>query len=113
MEKFRPFSDGGQGNLSINKREAMNAYAGLGLVKLKSAKNFQKAPDQALKYVSKVMREAAKEFHIQQLQKNWLWSPTARQDWDLLLRLRYQEQPVEYNKHFEDIAVISCPVEYL
>ncbi|NET28821.1 CHAT domain-containing protein [Okeania sp. SIO1I7] len=104
MEKVRPVSDSDRRNLSVNKREAMNAYAGLGLIKLKSAKNLQKTPDQALKYVSKVMREAGKEFHIQQLQKNWLWSPTARQDWDLLLRLRYQEQPVEQNKHFEDIA---------
>ncbi|NER03982.1 MAG: CHAT domain-containing protein, partial [Okeania sp. SIO3C4] len=104
MEKVRPVSDNNWRNLSVNKREAMNAYAGLGLVKLKSAKNLQKTPDQALKYVSKVMREAGKEFHIQQLQKNWLWSPIARQHWDLLLRLRYQEQPVKQNKHFEDIA---------
>ncbi|NEQ72604.1 MAG: CHAT domain-containing protein [Okeania sp. SIO2C9] len=103
-EKVRPVSDNDQRNLSVNKREAMNAYAGLGLVKLKSAKNLQKTPEQALKYASKVMREAGKEFHIQQLQKNWLWSPIARQDWDLLLRLRYQEQPVQKNKHFEDIT---------
>ncbi|GGA31565.1 CHAT domain-containing protein [Okeania sp. KiyG1] len=104
MEKVRPVSNSERRNLSVNQREAMNAYAGLGLIKLKSAKNLQKAPDQALKYVSKVMREAGKEFHIQQLQKNWLWSPTARQDWDLLLRLRYHKQPVQQNKHFEDIA---------
>ncbi|MDY7007438.1 MAG: CHAT domain-containing protein [Cyanobacteriota bacterium] len=104
MEKIRPVSDNNWRNLSVNKREAMNAYAGLGLIKLKSAKNLQKTPDQALKYVSKVMREAGKEFHIQQLQKHWLWSPIARQDWDLLLRLRYHKQPVQQNKHFEDIA---------
>ena len=104
MEKARPVSDSDRGNLSVNKREAMNAYAGLGLIKLKSAKNLQKTPEQALKYARKVMREAGKEFHIQQLQKNWLWSPTARQDWDLLLRLRDHKQPVEQNKHFEDIA---------
>ncbi|NES64996.1 MAG: CHAT domain-containing protein [Okeania sp. SIO2D1] len=104
MEKVRPVSDSDRRNLSVNKREAMNAYAGLGLIKLKSAKNLQKTPEQALKYASKVMREAGKEFHIQQLQKNWLWSPIARQDWDLLLRLRYQEQPVQKNKHFEDIT---------
>ncbi|NET42960.1 CHAT domain-containing protein [Okeania sp. SIO2B3] len=104
MEKVRPVSNSDRRNLSVNKREAMNAYAGLGLIKLKSAKNLQKTPDQALKYASKVMREAGKEFHIQQLQKNWLWSPIARQNWDLLLRLRYQEQPVEQNKHFEDIT---------
>ncbi|NEP90046.1 MAG: CHAT domain-containing protein [Okeania sp. SIO2C2] len=104
MEKVRPVYNHDRRHLSVKKREAMNAYAGLGLIMLKSAQNLQKTPDQALKYVSKVMREAGKEFHIQQLQKSWLWSPMARQDWGLLLRLRYHKQPVQQNKHFEDIA---------
>lgn len=104
MEKVSPVYYNNRRNLSVNRREVLNAYAGLGLVNLKSAQNLQKTPGKAFKYVGQVMKEAGKEFHIRQLQKNWLWSPTTRQDWDLLLRLRELEQPVEQNKHFEDIA---------
>lgn len=86
-----------QQNLSVNKREAMNAYAGLGLVMMKSGKGQEKHLNQALKYVRKVMTEAGKEFHIQQLQKNWLWSPKARQDWDLLLKQRTNRKSDEHN----------------
>ncbi|GGA50945.1 caspase family protein [Okeania sp. KiyG1] len=113
MEKARPVPDSDQGNLSINKREALNAYAGLGLIKFKSAQNLQKTPRQALSYVNKVMGESGKDFHIQQLQKNWLWSPRARQDWDFILNLNIQKQAFEQNKYSEKVAVISCPVEYL
>ncbi|NES03855.1 MAG: CHAT domain-containing protein [Okeania sp. SIO2F4] len=103
IEKIRPVSYNYQKNLSVKNREAMNAYAGLGLVTLKSAQNLQKIPVQAFKYASKVMREAGQEFHILQLQKNWLWSPKTRQDWDLLLKLR-ERQPFEHNKNSEELA---------
>ncbi len=103
IEKIRPVSYNYQKNLSVKNREAMNAYAGLGLVTLKSAQNLQKIPVQAFKYASKVMREAGQEFHILQLQKNWLWSPKTRQDWDLLLKLR-ERQPFEHNKKLEELA---------
>ncbi len=89
-KKARPVSYNSQRNLSVENREALNAYAGLGLVTLKYAKNLQKTPEQAFKYAGKVMIKAGQEFHILALQKNWLWSPKARQDWDLLLKLRHQ-----------------------
>ncbi|MGD1702998.1 CHAT domain-containing protein [Dapis sp. BLCC M229] len=103
IEKIRPVSYNYQKNLSVKNREALNAYAGLGLVTLKSAQNLQKIPFQAFKYASKVMREAGQEFHILQLQKNWLWSPKTRQDWDLLLKLR-ERQPLKGNKNSEELA---------
>ncbi len=102
-EKTRPVSYNNQTNLSVENREALNAYAGLGLVSLKYAKNLQKNPVKAFKYVGKVMREAGQEFHIRQLQKNWLWSPRARQDWDLLLKLK-EQQPFEHKKNSEELA---------
>ncbi len=91
-------------NLSVKKREALNAYAGLGLITLKSSQNSDKPPVQAFKYVNKVMREAGKEFHVQQLRKNWLWSPQARQDWDSLLRLLDQKRPVKKGDNSEELA---------
>ncbi|MEB3341886.1 CHAT domain-containing protein [Okeania sp.] len=101
--KVNPVSYDYQKKLSVKNREALNAYAGLGLVKLKSAQSLQKTPVQAFKYAGKVMREAGQEFHILQLQKNWLWSPQARHDWDLLLKLR-QLQQFEHHKSSEELA---------
>ncbi|MGK7918565.1 MAG: CHAT domain-containing protein [Trichodesmium sp.] len=96
-EKTRPVSYNNQTNLSVNNRETMNAYAGLGLVKLKYAQNnLQETSDTAFKYAGKVMRKAGREFHINQLQKNWLWSPKARQDWDLLLKIGEQQKDKQW-----------------
>ncbi|MCL2928043.1 MAG: CHAT domain-containing protein [Trichodesmium sp. MAG_R01] len=103
IKKVSPVSHNYMGNLSVKNREVLNAYAGLGLVTLKYAQNLQKIPDKAFKYASKVMREAGQEFHILQLRKNWLWSPKARQDWDLLLKLRERQQ-FEHNKNSEELA---------
>ncbi|MEM1172668.1 MAG: CHAT domain-containing protein [Cyanobacteria bacterium P01_H01_bin.35] len=103
IEKTRPVSYNDQRNLSVKNREALNAYAGLGLVTLKSAQNLQKTPVQAFKYAGKVMRKAGEEFYVGQLQKNWLWSPKARQDWDKLLKLRDQQQ-FEHNKTLETLT---------
>ena len=103
IEKVSPISYNYQGNLSVKNREVINAYAGLGLVTFKYSQNLQKTPTQAFKYASKVMREAGQEFHVLQLQKNWLWSPKARQDWDLLLKIRDRQQ-FEHNKNSEELA---------
>ena len=103
IEKISSVSYKSQGNLSVINREALNAYAGLGLITLKYSQNLQKTPVQAFKYASKVMREAGQEFHILQLQKNWLWSPKARKDWDLLLKLRERQQ-FENNTNSEELA---------
>ena len=92
--KIPPVPDNDLINLSVNKIEVLNAYAGLGLIQFKSAQNLQKTPEQALFYLNKVMGESGKNFHIQQLQKNWLWSPRARQDWDLLLRGQYSKTAI-------------------
>ena len=103
IKNVSPVSHNYMGNLSVKNREVLNAYAGLGLVTLKYAQNLQKILDKAFKYASKVMREAGQEFHVLQLQKNWLWSPKARQDWDLLLKLRERQQ-FEHNKKPEELA---------
>ncbi|MCL2932246.1 MAG: CHAT domain-containing protein [Trichodesmium sp. MAG_R03] len=103
IEKISPVSYNSQENLSVKNRAALNAYAGLGLIMLKYTQNLQKTPGQAFKYASKVMREAGQEFHILQLRKNWLWSPKARQDWDLLLKLRERQQ-FEHHKNSEELA---------
>ena len=103
IEKISSVSYKSQENLSVINREALNAYAGLGLITLKYSQNLQKTPVQAFKYASKVMREAGQEFHILQLQKNWLWSPKARKDWDLLLKLRERQQ-FENNTNSEELA---------
>lgn len=101
---FRPVSyTNYQQNLSVNKREALNAYAGIGLVMMKSAEFQQKHINLALKYVRKVMTEAGREFHVGALQKNWLWSPKARQDWDLLLNLRSNNKSDKY-KNSEELS---------
>ncbi|WP_426564594.1 tetratricopeptide repeat protein [Dapis sp. BLCC M172] len=75
----------------VEQKDALNAYAGIGLVMMKSAKNSQ-GNDQrdrwlrALQYRTKVMSEAAKQYHIPELRKNWLWSRVALRDWDFLMR---------------------------
>ncbi|MGD1717111.1 CHAT domain-containing protein [Dapis sp. BLCC M172] len=103
IEKTRPVSYNNETNLSVKNREALNAYAGLGLVTLKYAQNLQITPVQAFKYFGKVMGKAGHEFHIRQLQKNWLWSPKARQDWDKLLKLRDQQQ-FKHNQTLETLT---------
>ncbi|OZH53199.1 hypothetical protein AFK68_19295 [Hydrocoleum sp. CS-953] len=106
-QKTRPVSYNYQRNLSLKNREALNAYAGLGLVTLKSAQNLQKTPVQAFKYAGKVMRKAGQRFYVGELQKNWLWSPKARQDWHKLLKLRDKQkdqQWLEQNQNSETLT---------
>ncbi len=76
----------------VREKEALNAYAGIGLVMMKSAQAAPKDEQQerwlrALQYRTKVMKEAAREYHIPQLRQNWLWSRVALRDWDFLMRV--------------------------
>ncbi|MDY7007437.1 MAG: hypothetical protein SWX82_26775 [Cyanobacteriota bacterium] len=75
----------------VEQKDALNAYAGIGLLMMKSAQNHQGNEQRerwlrALQYRTKVMREAAIEYHIPQLRQNWLWSREALRDWDFLMR---------------------------
>ncbi len=75
----------------VEQKDALNAYAGIGLVMMKSAQNSQENEQKerwlrALQYRTKVMKEAAREYHIPQLRQNWLWSRVALRDWDFLMR---------------------------
>lgn len=79
-------------NSEVAQTETLNAYAGIGLVMMKSAEvaseNEQKERWlRALQYRTKVMKEAAMEYHIPQLRQNWLWSRVALRDWDFLMRV--------------------------
>ncbi|MDE5114342.1 MAG: hypothetical protein O4803_08785, partial [Trichodesmium sp. St15_bin1_1] len=63
----------------VEQKDALNAYAGIGLVMMKSAQTSQGNEQRerwlrALQYRTKVMNEAAREYHIPQLRQNWLWS---------------------------------------
>ena len=75
----------------VEQKHALNAYAGIGLVMMKSALTSQGDEQRerwlrALQYRTKVMNEAAREYHIPQLRQNWLWSRVALRDWDFLMR---------------------------
>ncbi len=75
----------------VEQKDALNAYAGIGLVMMKSAQTSQENEQRerwlrALQYRTKVMKEAAREYHIPQLRQNWLWSRVALRDWDFLMR---------------------------
>lgn len=75
----------------VEQKDAINAYAGIGLVMMKSAQTSQGNEQRerwlrALQYRTKVMNEAAREYHIPQLRQNWLWSRVALRDWDFLMR---------------------------
>jgi hypothetical protein len=73
------------------EQEALNTYAGLGLVLMKSAQNLS-AEDQilrlskAIKFREKVMTEGADLFKPRTLAQNWLWSNQLVRDWQMLLK---------------------------
>ena len=78
----------------VEQKDALNAYAGIGLVMMKSAQTSQGNEQRerwlrALQYRTKVMNEAAREYHIPQLRQNWLWSRVALRDWDFLMRTEW------------------------
>jgi hypothetical protein len=74
-----------------SEQEALNTYAGLGLVLMKSAQNLS-AEEQiqrlskAIKFRDKVMAEGAELFKPRTLAQNWLWSNQLVRDWQMLLK---------------------------
>ena len=76
---------------SLEQIEFLNAYAGIGLVLMKSAENL--SPEQqailltkAIKYRQKVISDAgAIDFQPFELSRHWSWSENAIRDWQLLL----------------------------
>ncbi len=74
-----------------SEQEALNTYAGLGLVLMKSAQNLS-AEEQiqrlskAIKFREKVMAEGAELFKPRTLAQNWLWSNQLVRDWQMLLK---------------------------
>ncbi|MGB3405052.1 MAG: CHAT domain-containing protein [Microcoleaceae cyanobacterium] len=74
-----------------SEQEALNTYAGLGLVLMKSAQNLS-AEEQisrlskAIKLREKVMTEGADLFRPRTLAQNWLWSNQLVRDWQMLLK---------------------------
>ncbi len=88
---LRKISTEMQPTTEVVKKEALNAYAGVGLVMMKSAQTSGANEKRerwlrALQYRTKVMEEAAIEYHIPQLRQNWLWSREALRDWEFLMR---------------------------
>jgi len=76
----------------VEQKDALNAYAGIGLVMMKSAQTSEGNEQRerwlrALQYRTKVMKEATREYDIPQLRQNWLWSRVALRDWDFLMRI--------------------------
>jgi tetratricopeptide (TPR) repeat protein len=74
-----------------SEQEALNTYAGLGLVLMKSAQNLS-AEEQiqrlskAIKFRDKVMAEGPELFKPRTLAQNWLWSNQLVRDWQMLLK---------------------------
>lgn len=75
--------------LSLDKLEYLTAYAGIGLVVMKSAEGLP--PEQqavklskAIKFRQKVISDAP-NFQPEELSRNWMWSEDAIRDWQLLL----------------------------
>lgn len=74
-----------------NKPQILTAYAGLGLVLMKSTTDLP-PPEQAIrlskavKFCNKVLSEAPEEFKPHLLSQNWLWTNAIIRDWRLLMR---------------------------
>ncbi|ERT08337.1 CHAT domain protein [Lyngbya aestuarii BL J] len=74
-----------------NKPQILTAYAGLGLVLMKSTAELPR-PEQAIrlskavKFCNKVLSEAPEEFKPHLLSQNWLWTNAIIRDWRLLMR---------------------------
>ncbi len=75
-----------------NRPQVLTAYAGLGLVLMKST--FTDLPPEeksvriskAMKFCGKVMSEAPEEFKPHLLSQHWLWTNAIIRDWRLLMR---------------------------
>ncbi|MDT9188833.1 MAG: CHAT domain-containing protein [Limnospira sp. PMC 894.15] len=77
---------------TLENMDVLNAYAGLGLVLMKSAESLT-ADQQAIewskarKFRDKVLSEAPEAFKPHALGSKWLWSTDTIRDWELLLRM--------------------------
>lgn len=72
-------------------REVLDAYAGLGLVLMRSADSLPTEEkmvqlSKAVKFRDKVRSEAPEAFKPHELSQNWLWTGEIIRDWQLLLR---------------------------
>ncbi len=74
-----------------SQHQILTAYAGLGLVLMKSSEDLP--PDdkatrlsKAMKFRDKVLSEAPKQFKPYFLARNWLWTRDLNRDWQLLIR---------------------------
>ncbi|MCU0517262.1 MAG: CHAT domain-containing protein [Oscillatoria sp. Prado101] len=79
--------------LSVTSQDILTAYAGLGLVRLKSARNKPEAEkkillSKALKLQQMVMDRDPVSFQLPTLDSNWIWSPQAIADWQSLQQLK-------------------------
>ncbi|AMW29113.1 CHAT domain-containing protein [Arthrospira platensis] len=78
---------------TLKNMDVLNAYAGLGLVLMKSAESLT-ADEQvtqlskAVKFRDKALSEAPEAFKSHALGSKWLWSTDMMRDWELLLRIQ-------------------------
>ncbi|MGB3533190.1 MAG: CHAT domain-containing protein [Microcoleaceae cyanobacterium] len=85
------FSDPSSSQKTTSEQDALNTYAGLGLVLMKSAEDLS-ADEQiqrlskAIKFREKVMVEGSDLFKPRTLAQNWLWSNQLVRDWQMLLK---------------------------
>jgi len=75
------------------RQDALTAYAGLALGLYKTAytqpvAKRQQYLNEAMKLRQMVVKEDAMNFQLNQLSKNWLWTPKAIEDWRSLLQLK-------------------------
>lgn len=78
--------------LSLEKLEYLSAYAGIGLVVMKSAEELPPEEQavklsKAIKFRQKVISDAPINFQPEELSRHWMWSENAIRDWQLLLRM--------------------------
>ncbi|MEL7034898.1 MAG: CHAT domain-containing protein [Cyanobacteria bacterium J06592_8] len=74
-----------------NRSQILTAYAGLGLVLMKSTTDLPPPEktmrlSKAVKFCQKVISEAPEEFKPYILSQNWLWTNAIIRDWRLLMR---------------------------
>ncbi|WP_017718355.1 CHAT domain-containing protein [Kamptonema formosum] len=82
-----------RGTPSVASRDVLTAYAGLALVRLKSARTQSGTEKQfllskAVKFQQMVMAQDPVNFQLPALAKNWMWSPQAIADWQSLQQLK-------------------------
>lgn len=81
----------------VKQDDGLTAYAGLALGLYKSASQFsggkrQKYLDEAVKLRQQIIAADPKNFQVEQLSQNWLWTQEMLQDWKQLLELPTQRR---------------------